>query len=225
MNTLLDSRNSSLHQVSLEQTLALGLEAVKERLQEFAADPKFAAKMQMAFGNGLEAMGTAALRLDLLLGDFTVIPKVEIRPAAEIHGANGAFAGTRNTIYISSEFLSQNNVNAVANLLLEEIGHGVDWKINQTDAPGDEGAIFSQLVQGKTLSGQQWQRLKAEDDTATIILDGESLEIEQADITWIGGTGDWYDPNNWSSGTVPGTEDKVTIDRPGENITITFIHT
>lgn len=184
MNTLLDSRNSSLHQVSLEQTLALGLEAVKERLQEFAADPKFAAKMQMAFGNGLEAMGTAALRLDLLLGDFTVIPKIEIRPAAEIHGANGAFAGTRNTIYISSEFLSQNNVDAVAKLLLEEIGHGVDWKINQTDAPGDEGAIFSQLVQGKTLSGQQWQRLKAEDDTARIILDGESLEIEQANISF-----------------------------------------
>jgi hypothetical protein len=49
------------------------------------------------------------------------------------------------------------NPEAIAAVLLEEIGHFVDSKINFSDAPGDEGAIFSALVRGVELDKAEFQ--------------------------------------------------------------------
>jgi hypothetical protein len=40
-------------------------------------------------------------------------------------------------------------VSTIAAVLLEEIGHFVDSKINLADTPGDEGAVFSAIVRGR----------------------------------------------------------------------------
>jgi hypothetical protein len=41
-------------------------------------------------------------------------------------------------------------------------------------------------------------------------------------VYWISGTsGVWNDPNNWSTGSVPGPTDVVIINRPASNITVT----
>ncbi len=63
--------------------------------------------------------------------------------------------------------------------MLEEAAHSIDSQINQIDAKGDEGDIFSELVQGNILNEQQLQQFKAEDDTKTIVLEGEKIAIEQ----------------------------------------------
>lgn len=119
---------------------------------------------------------------DFVNADFRALPKLEIWSAAEINGANGAFARATNTIYLSREFLSQNptNPNAVSNVLLEEIGHYIDSRLNTSDAVGDEGEIFSSLVQGQTVSSQQLQTLKTEDDSAVVNLNGQSVAVEQS---------------------------------------------
>ncbi len=41
-----------------------------------------------------------------------------------------------------------------------------------------------------------------------------------ATVSWVGGSGDWNMPANWSSGALPGPDDDVVIDRPGD-ITVT----
>lgn len=65
--------------------------------------------------------------------------------------------------------------------LLEELGHGVDWKLHPSlDTLGDEGEIFSDLVRGVELSESELQRIKTEDDRVMINIDGQTLGLEQA---------------------------------------------
>ncbi|MBD2200485.1 putative Ig domain-containing protein [Calothrix parietina] len=117
-----------------------------------------------------------------LVEDLSAFPEIEIRHATDINGANGAFAAATNRIYLSQEFIAkhQGNVGAIAAVLLEEIGHFVDARINTFDTPGDEGEIFALVVQGAELTPQQLNVLRGEDDSATINLDGQVIQIEQA---------------------------------------------
>jgi hypothetical protein len=73
-------------------------------------------------------------------------------------------------------------------VLLEEYGHYVDSRINTKDAAGDEGNIFARLVEGKSISQQELAVLQAEDDTATVMLNGQTVEIEQnsSQVTFVG---------------------------------------
>lgn len=158
------------------------------RLRIFASDTGFSHNMALAFGEGIV---TEPLHTAWLAGDVSNFPQIDILSGTEINGAKGAYAGATNRIYLSGEFLSVNKANpeAIASILLEEYGHRVDAVLNSSDAPGDEGAIFSALVQGQVLSNEQLQQLKAEDDTATVIIDGQTVQIEQASISRSGGLG------------------------------------
>jgi hypothetical protein len=75
------------------------------------------------------------------------------------------------------------NPAAVADVLLEEIGHSVDARLNVTDSPGDEGAIFAAVVQGKELSEGELQGLKSEDDwfIASALMEMETRQILRTD--------------------------------------------
>ncbi|MEG4409500.1 hypothetical protein Q5692_00850 [Microcoleus sp. C2C3] len=149
-------------------------------LSKFAAGPDFVAKMNLAFGENWDAAGAKALAEGWFQGDFSDIPPVKVVSSAEIGGANGAFAAATDTIYLSKEFLARNGANpaAVADVLLEEIGHSVDARLNVTDSPGDEGAIFSRVVQGKQLSQGELQGLKGKDDIFTITLNSQKIDLE-----------------------------------------------
>ncbi|OSO89834.1 hypothetical protein B7O87_10990 [Cylindrospermopsis raciborskii CENA303] len=68
----------------------------------------------------------------------------------------------------------------IREVLIEEIGHFVDSRINQIDTPGDEGEYFAGLVTDKKLNKDEIDRLKAEDDSNWISVDGERLLIEQS---------------------------------------------
>ncbi|WP_354636243.1 Calx-beta domain-containing protein [Planktothricoides raciborskii] len=168
--------------MNTQQTLEQALEIAKQRLSLFATDPEFLSKMQVAFGDAWETNQGITFGQAWQTADFSIIPPIEIRPAADINGASGAYAGATNTIYISAEFLSQNatNLEPVTRVLLEEIGHAVDWQLNEYDTPGDEGAIFSALASGAVLSEGQLGQLRGEDDTAMVSLDGQNLQIQQA---------------------------------------------
>jgi len=47
-----------------------------------------------------------------------------------------------------------------------------------------------------------------------------SQPLSAATVSWIGGSGDWNTTANWSTGALPGPDDDVVIDRPGD-ITVT----
>jgi hypothetical protein len=176
---------------SLLSVLEIANNSVRGRLRDFAQSPDFAAKMELAFGQGVNV---SSLQAAWAAGDFTMLPQIEVRSRWDINGANGAYAAAIDTIFISEEFLNQNagNVDAMtASVILEEIGHAVDARLNQSDSPGDEGAIFSALVRGETLSAQELAALRAEDDTATVTLDGQVVEIEQNASTNVSEIGDY----------------------------------
>jgi pimeloyl-ACP methyl ester carboxylesterase len=184
--------NSSLPDSSVDLLTGQGMSEVYGDLSKFAAGPDFVAKMNLAFGENWDAAGAKALAEGWFHGDFSDIPPVKVVSSAEIAGANGAFAAATDTIYLSKEFLDRNAANsaAVADVLLEEIGHSVDARLNVTDALGDEGAIFGAVVQGKELSEGELQGLKSEDDSGTVLFNGQTISIERASSFDIGNR--WY---------------------------------
>jgi hypothetical protein len=154
-------------------TVQQALQIANNSLSHFASSADFNAKMQLAFGNH-----KIWEKADLI--DF---PTIEIRPAAEINNARGAFAAATNTIYLSQELVNENsgNVEAIASVLLEEYGHYIDAQNNAIDSPGDEGELFASLVLGKGLSESELLALWGEDDSAIVVWDGEGVSIEQAE--------------------------------------------
>jgi len=188
--------NSSLPDSSVDLLTGQAMSEVYGDLSKFAAGPDFVAKMNLAFGENWDAAGAKALAEGWFNGDFSDIPSVKVVSSAEIAGANGAFAAATDTIYLSKEFLAGNAMNpaAVADVLLEEIGHYVDARLNVTDSPGDEGAIFAAVVQGKELSEGEIQALKSEDDTATVAIDGHKYLVEKQ-LNPAGSIGSFYNRN------------------------------
>ena len=156
-----------------------------QSLQGFAATPEFEAKMDLAFGNNWDKEANISW------------PAIRVISSAEIDGANGAFAEATQTIYLSQEFLAQNleNIGEVRNVWLEEFGHSIDSQINIVDAQGDEGKIFSAVVQGKDLDEVDIEVLKGENDRVVVTIDGLPTFVEQSS-SWTTFIGDW------SSGTV-----------------------
>ena len=55
-------------------------------------------------------------------------------------------------------------------------------QINPEDVPGDEGAIFSLIVRDETILPETLARLQTEDDTVTVTLNNQNVQIEQAQV-------------------------------------------
>ena len=165
---------------SLEQVISDAQLNAQSLLTEFALSEDFLAQIQTAFGNDISHPELQLLSQQWLDGDFDSFPEIEIRSASDINGANGAFSIDTNKIYLAREFLNSSNVEAITSVLLEEYGHFVDRRINEVDAAGDEGDIFSRLVRGEELSDSELQQLKSEDDSSVITVDEENVAIEQA---------------------------------------------
>jgi hypothetical protein len=157
---------------------------IQAMLHKFATDPNRTATMDIAFGTGWNRDAANSLFPGWAIYNFDNLPKVEIRLGSELNNANGAFSSDTQTIYLSSDFLTRNagNIDEITGVLLEEVGHAIDFRINQYDAAGDEGDIFSRLVRGESISAAELATLKAENDHALISLNGTTMEIEMSQI-------------------------------------------
>ncbi len=122
----------------------------------------------------------SALRDTWSSGNYT-LPPIEIVDATTINGARGAYAGSLDTIFLAEQFIAGQAPQVVARVLLEEYGHALDRVLNgAADAPGDEGQLFARLVTGSGISNSDLAQLKAEDDTASVTINGVNTTIEQA---------------------------------------------
>jgi murein DD-endopeptidase MepM/ murein hydrolase activator NlpD len=188
-NGTITNSNSSLSDSDVDVLIGQAMSEVHGDLSKFAAQADFVDGINLAFGENWDAVGAKALAEEWYKGDFSDIPPVKVVSSAEIGGANGAFAEATDTIYLSRELLAGGNLGAIADVLLEEVGHSVDARLNVTDSPGDEGAIFAAVVQGKELSAGELQGLKSQDDTTTVLFNGQTISIEKAEFDW---------GNNWA---------------------------
>jgi Ca2+-binding RTX toxin-like protein len=183
---LVPVNSTSLPLSSTEMLLVKAKAQATTLLSQLIDTPALLADLHKAFGEGWNPSDAEALVKDLAGGsDWPTLVVLE----GVVLNANGAFSQQTNTIYLSQEFLSRNanNLDAVTSVLLEEVGHYIDSKLNATDSPGDEGEIFSAIVQGQILDARSLSVLQAEDDHHTLILNGQNLEIEESSIT--GGSG------------------------------------
>jgi Ca2+-binding RTX toxin-like protein len=158
------------------------LELLKAQLAKLATQANFETILTTSFGSKIDLSKVSILRQQWLHGDFSLIPPIDILSHGELGNANGGYAASEDKIFVSSDLITQNqnNSNAITGLLLEEFGHKLDRFFNgNIDSAGDEGEIFSRLISGQTLSSATLARLKAEDDTAVIIVDGRVVSIEQ----------------------------------------------
>ncbi|WP_287234657.1 hypothetical protein [Microcystis sp. Msp_OC_L_20101000_S702] len=161
--------------------------AVDDVLFYFAQSDGFWANLAIAFGASYDVVKATQLRQQWQSRNFSQLPPIEVLSDEVLGTANGAYSSSTNKIYLSASFLNTASSASIVNVILEEIGHYVDAQINQTDSAGDEGAIFAELVQGNSLDVATLDALRAENDQTTIIINGEIIQVEQADFTGTNG--------------------------------------
>ncbi|NEQ72602.1 MAG: hypothetical protein F6K23_05670 [Okeania sp. SIO2C9] len=89
------------------ETFALnsGLLSLEDILKVIATDGSLLPIFEVAFGNEFDREEAEDLRGKWEGENLELLPKIDIRSAAEINGANGAFAGSNNTIYLAAEYI------------------------------------------------------------------------------------------------------------------------
>ncbi|MFM6201975.1 MAG: calcium-binding protein, partial [Dolichospermum sp.] len=163
------------------------LASVGDVLCDFAQSNGFWANLETAFGTSYDVVKATQLRQQWQSRNFSQLPPIEVLSDEVLGTANGAYSSSKNKIYLSASFLNTASSATIVNVILEEIGHYVDAQINPVDSAGDEGAIFAELVQGNSLDVATLDALRAENDQTTIIVNGEIIQVEQADFTGTNG--------------------------------------
>jgi len=156
------------------------LSAVYDDLALLAKKSNFWDIFNDVFGTNYNSAFADAIRKQWQERDFTQIPKIVVTTTSVLGRANAAYAKDANTIYVSDRFLSIATANEVKAVLLEEIGHYVDAVVNTTDTKGDEGELFSLRARGLTPTAKDLQRITTENDSGTIVLNGQALAVEMA---------------------------------------------
>jgi len=159
------------------------LASVYDQLTNFAKLENFWSLFDTAFGSSYDFAIAASLRSQWQGGNFSQFPQIEVVNSDVLGSAEGAYAISTNRIYLLNQFLSAASQQSLVTVILEEFGHFVDAQVNATDTPGDEGELFSDLVRGVNLSAAELSRIKAEDDHANIVINNQSIQIEQATLS------------------------------------------
>jgi len=167
------------------------LASVYDQLTSFANLSNFWTLFDTAFGSSYDFATAASLRSQWQSGNFSQFPQIEVVSSEVLGSANGAYAISRNRIYLSDRFVSRASEQSLEAVILEEFGHFVDAQVNQTDTAGDEGELFSDLVRGVNLSAAELGRIKTENDWATLSLNGNLVPVELStavpNYPWIKG--------------------------------------
>jgi hypothetical protein len=162
-----------------------GLGSVYDSLTSFANLSNFWSLFETAFGSEYDLSVAQWLRSQWQAQDFSQLPTIEVISDEVLGNARGAYASSRNVIYLSDGFVATASSQALEAVILEEIGHFVDARVNSTDTVGDEGELFSAIVRGVGLSAAELSRIQAEDDHAVVMIDGQMITVEQS-ITQVG---------------------------------------
>jgi VCBS repeat-containing protein len=150
-------------------------------------------RLQSLFNGGRDATSPAWLEqagaaLDALHADRLAV-RVELRSNTELQGAMGSFAASgpdgAPVIYLNADWAEHANAEALTRVLVEEFGHRIDVAVNGArDTAGDEGEAFAASVMHLDLSDGERARIAAEDDHASLLIDGHAVEVEQAALTF-----------------------------------------
>jgi hypothetical protein len=134
--------------------------------------------MLVAFGADYDRVKAVEFFDRVRAQDVAGLPQIGLLDDRVLNGANGVYVQETDRIYLSRQFVEGSSVDQITGVLIEEIGHSIDARVNAIDAAGDEGNIFSQSVRQEAIGTELLNSLKIEDDHARIILDGRELAVE-----------------------------------------------
>jgi len=175
------------------QTLSLALAQTQQQLLDFANSDRFYSTLEKIYNpTGVDPEGFSLrveqLRANILGGGLNI--SVELRSATELAGYLAAYAAVgedgAEKIYLDKDWVNFGlDQQMVSRALLEEIGHAIDQRLNgKNDTAGDEGEYFSRVVNQDALTTEDVQQLTTEDDHGVALIDGRSIEVEHASITF-----------------------------------------
>jgi Ca2+-binding RTX toxin-like protein len=161
---------------NLQQSLRFATNA----LSDFARGMNFWSGFELAFGQDYDREKAELIRQAAIDGTFMVPVRVIDDQSMGI--ASGAFAAATDTIYLRDSLVRSGDISSIGAVILEELGHAIDVRVNQIETPGDEGAIFQMLVNGYDICASLLAEFKREDDWSTIVVDNQILTVEMAVI-------------------------------------------
>ncbi len=179
-NYLFDTFNFS-ESLSLDPNGALNsaIGSVKNLLQNLSQDSsRFYNTLGQVLGSTFDVSLAESFRIQWSSGDFSQIPTIKILDSGMAPGMLGAYARSTNNIYLAQSIIDAEQPNLISNILLEEIGHFLDAKLNVSDTPGDEGELFSAIVRDIYLSQDQYDGIQSKDDSDFITVNGELISVE-----------------------------------------------
>ncbi|MEM7624455.1 MAG: hypothetical protein AAF333_02380 [Planctomycetota bacterium] len=150
----------------------------KAQFAELAADKAaFHALLKQSFGEGYDATAAEAFRKAALAGDFSWLPAVAYVSDEKLGGALGAYDRENNVVYLNRTLATDPAF--AASIYVEEAGHFLDTKLKTADTAGDEGELFRRLMAGENISAADRAAMLAENDLATININGKDIVVEQ----------------------------------------------
>ncbi len=205
--------------IEITNNLEVSLQSAYNNLIDFSQTDNFLSQVTPIFGENITANTFQEViekwesdDLDEMLGiqfvsSLDEMLGIQFVSSQAMEGANGAFSAETSTIYLSSEYFSQDFSNpdiltGATEIILEEVGHFIDTKINPDgDTPGDEGEIFAATILEFPLTDKDKQLINLEEDSGFVSIDGKQIAIEKnsntnkiADKLWDSGKSS----RNWS---------------------------
>jgi subtilisin family serine protease len=157
---------------------------VRSLLSNSASLDSASNKIGQIFGtNEQDAINAILFRLSQ--ADPSLLGNVSLLDSTAMNGARGVYASSLDQIYLNQSLLGNpglqdDSLTGATGVLIEEIGHRIDTILNPgADTVGDEGELFKCWVLGINLSDEELVRIKAEDDSATININGLAIAVEQ----------------------------------------------
>ncbi|MDO9104569.1 MAG: Ig-like domain-containing protein, partial [Methylovulum sp.] len=157
---------------------------IRERISEWVNREDFLNQAAIPFSAnaGSDEWVDNALDLKESINNGSYSIRLEIRSNAELNGVFGAYSavgtGNQPTLYLNAEWLATVTPDAIKAVLLEELGHDFDHRLNgETDSPGDEGQAFAGLL---LYNNANLNVVLTQDDHLAINPDGQALAIEAA---------------------------------------------
>ncbi|MGK7878704.1 MAG: Calx-beta domain-containing protein [Crocosphaera sp.] len=165
----------------MTDSLTAFLPTVFDSLFDFAQSDGFWDNIAIAFGTDYDVAEAEEIRTQWQNREFSQLPEIEIISDAILGNFPGGYAVNSNQIYLADSFIETASSEAILTVLLEEIGHFVDAKVNEVDTAGDEGELFSGLVREFDFSEAELTRIKAENDLNYIFFGDNLVALETSE--------------------------------------------
>ena len=113
---------------------------------------------------------------------------LQVRSSEELNGNFAAYAAEghdgNETIYVNREWLDLAPSAWIKSVLLEEIGHAIDTRINGTrDSKGDEGQLFAAKALNWDLAETTQLDIREENDFSQLTIEGRTVDVQNASFT------------------------------------------